>query len=249
MAINAQGEPGRIRLFYDFYGEDSIAGTAALRPLGPFSVGGQGSEDIDAGVPTIAGVLSGAGRITTTNEVDHTTMVGTQAAFDVALSGTLVLETRVQMENLDTKEVFIGFSDIAPGTLSIQTDILHGCYCNDYEHRLRTSLVSCLSAELTDAADWHAVYNGGTASAVTASTSLDLDAGAVAGEWQVLRLEIAPNGDTRWYVDGDLKKTVAGAASTSVNIGLCVGVEAKGAAIETLDVDYILVKANRDWNA
>jgi hypothetical protein len=46
-----------------------------------------------------------------------------------------------------------------------------------------------------------------------------------------------------------LKKTVAGAASTSVNLGLCVGVEAKGANIETLDVDYILVKANRDWNA
>ena len=47
----------------------------------------------------------------------------------------------------------------------------------------------------------------------------------------------------------NLKKTVAGAASTSVNLGLCVGVEAKGNAIETLDVDYILVKANRDWNA
>ena len=248
MAINAQGEPGRIRLFYDFYGEDSIAGTAALRPLGPFSVGGQGSEDIDAGVPTIAGVLSGAGRITTTNEVDHTTMVGTQAAFDVALSGTLVLETRVQMENLETKEVFIGFSDIAPGTLSIQTDVVHGATAT-ITNTASDFVGFLLSAELTDAADWHAVYNGGTASAVTASTSLDLDADAVAGEWQVLRLEIAPNGDTRWYVDGDLKKTVAGAASTSVNIGLCVGVEAKGAAIETLDVDYILVKANRDWNA
>ena len=107
MAINAQGEVGRIRLFYDFYGEDSIAGTAELRPLGPFCVGGQGSAEVDAGVPTIAGILSGAGRLTTTNEDNHTTMVGTQAAFDVALSGTLVLETRVQMENLDTKEVFI----------------------------------------------------------------------------------------------------------------------------------------------
>ena len=76
-----------------------------------------------------------------------------------------------------------------------------------------------------------------------------MDDDAVAGEWQILKLEIAPNGDTRWYIDGDLKKTVEGAASTSVNLGLCVGVEAKGAAIETLDVDYILVKANRDWNA
>jgi len=248
MAINAQGEPGRIRLFYDFYGEDSIANTAALRSLGPFCVGGQGSEDTDAGVPTIAGILSGAGRITTTNEVDHTTMVGTQAAFDVALSGTLVLETRVQMENLDTKEVFIGFSDIAPETLSIQTNVVHGDTAT-ITNTASDFVGFLLSAELSDDEDWHAVYNGGTASAVTTSTSLDLDDDAVAGEWQVLRLEVAPNGNTRWYVDGDLKKTVAGAASTSVNLGLCVGVEAKGANIETLDVDYILVKANRDWNA
>jgi hypothetical protein len=248
MAINAQGEPGRIRLFYDFYGEDPIAGTAPLRPLGPFSVGGQGSEATDAGVPTIAGVLSGAGRITTTDESNHTTLVGTQAAFDVALSGTLVLETRVQMENLDTKEVFIGFSDIAPETLSIETDILTGATAT-MTNTASDFVGFFLSAELSDDEDWHAVYNGGTASAVTDSTALDLDDDAVAGEWQILKLEIAPNGDTRWYIDGDLKKTVAGAASTSVNLGRCVGVEAMGAAIETLDVDYILVKANRDWNA
>ena len=248
MAINAQGEPGRIRLFYDFYGEDSIAGTAELRPLGPFCVGGRGSAEVDAGVPTIDGILSGDGRITTTNEANHTTMVGTQAAFDVALSGTLILETRVQMENLDTKEVFIGFSDIAPETLSIETDILTGATAT-MTNTASDFVGFFLSAELSDDEDWHAVYNGGTASAVTTSTSLDLDDDAVAGEWQILKLEVAPNGDTRWYVDGDLKKTVAGAASTSVNLGLCVGVEAKGNAIETLDVDYILVKANRDWNA
>jgi len=248
MAINAQGEPGRIRLFYDFYGEDAVANTAELRSLGPFCVGGQGSAEADAGVPTIAGVLSGAGRITTTNEDNHTTMVGTQAAFDVALSGTLILETRVQMENLDTKEVFIGFSDIAPETLSIETDILTGATAT-ITNTASDFVGFFLSAELTDDEDWHAVYNGGTASAVTASGSLDLDDDAVAGEWQVLKLEIDSNGDTRWYIDGDLKKTVEGAASTSVNLGLCVGVEAKGNAIETLDVDYILVKANRDWNA
>jgi len=248
MAINAQGEVGRIRLFYDFYGEDPIAGTAPLRPLGPFSVGGQGSEATDAGVPTIAGVLSGAGRITTTDESNHTTLVGTQAAFDVALSGTLILETRVQMENLDSKEVFIGFSDIAPETLSIEADILTGATAT-MTNAASDFVGFFLSAELSDDEDWHAVYNGGTASAVTDSTALDLDDDAVAGEWQILKLEIAPNGDTRWYIDGDLKKTVAGAASTSVNLGLCVGVEAKGTAIETLDVDYILVKANRDWNA
>jgi hypothetical protein len=244
----AQGEPGRIRLFYDFYGEDSIANTAELRQLGPFSVGGQGNAEVDAGVPTIAGVLSGAGRLTTTNEANHTTMVGTQAGFDVALMAPIILETRVQMENLDTKEVFIGFSDIAPETLSIETDILTGATAT-MTNTASDFVGFFLSAELSDDEDWHAVYNGGTASAVTTSTSLDLDDDAVAGEWQVLKLEIMPDGRANWYIDEVFKKTVAGAASTTTNLALCVGVEAKGAAIETLDVDYILVKANRDWTA
>jgi hypothetical protein len=104
-----------------------------------------------------------------------------------------------------------------------------------------------LSSELTDDEDWHAVYNGGTAAAVTDSTALDLNDDAVAGEWQILRLELASNGTARWYIDEELLKTVEGAVSTTTNLALCVGVEAKGAAIETLDVDYISVKANRDF--
>jgi hypothetical protein len=223
----------KIRLFYDFFGEDAIANTAELRNLGPFSVGGQGSAEVDAGVPTIAGFLSGAGRITTTNEDNHTTLVGTQAGFDVGLMGTIVLETRVQLENLDTKEVFIGFS-VHGATATITNT------ASDFVGFL-------LSSELTDDEDWHAVYNGGTAAAVTDSTALDLNDDAVAGEWQILRLELASNGTARWYIDEELLKTVEGAVSTTTNLALCVGVEAKGAAIETLDVDYISVKANRDF--
>jgi len=91
------------------------------------------------------------------------------------------------------------------------------------------------------------VYNGGTTTGETTSTSVDADDDAVAGEWQVLRLEIDTNGTARWYIDGVLKQTKTGAASTSVNMALILGVEAKGAAIENLDVDYLLVQANRDW--
>ena len=248
MAINGQGEPGRIRLFEDFFTGDEVAGTAEVRPLGDFIVAGQGSAEADAGVPTIAGVLSGAGRITTTNEDNHTTLVGTEAAFDVALMAPLVVEARVQFENLDTKEAFIGFSDIAPDTLSLETDVLTGATTT--LTLTASDLVGFyLSSELTDDEDWHAVYNGGTTTGETNSANVDLDDDAVAGEWQILKLEIDPNGDARWYIDGDLKKTVEGAVSTTANLSLCVGVEAKGAAIETMDIDYLLVKANRDWNA
>ena len=242
----AQSDRGRIELFHDFFSEDNIANTATTRALGPFVVGGQGSEDTDAGVPSISGVLSGAGRITTTNEDNHTTLVGTNIAFDVALMGPLVAEARVQLDNLDTKEVFFGFTDIDPNTLSIETDVMTGATAT----LTLTASDICgffLSAELTDDEDWHMVYNGGTTTGETTSTSVDTDDDAVAGEWQVLRLEIDTNGTARWYIDGVLKQTKTGAASTSVNMALILGVEAKGNAIENLDVDYLLVQANRDW--
>jgi len=245
----AQSEHGRIHLFYDFFGEDNIANTAETRLLGPFLVGGQGNAEVDAGVPTLSSDgLSGAGQITTTNEVDHTTLVGTPIAFDVALMGTLVAEARVRLTDLDTKEVFFGFSDIDPNTLSIQTNVIHG----DTTTITLTASDICgflLSSELTDDEDWHMVYAGGTTTGETTSTSIDADDDAVAGEWQVLRLEIDNNGTARWYIDGVLKQTVKGAASTSVDLALALAVEAKTAAIETLDVDYLSVRANRDWTA
>ena len=242
----AQSDRGRIELFSDFFSEDNIANTAETRQLGPFIVGGQGSAEVDAGVPSISGVLSGAGRITTTNEDNHTTLVGTNIAFDVGLMGPLVAEARVQLDNLDTKEVFFGFTDIDPDVLSIETDVMTGASTT----LTLTASDICgffLSAELTDDEDWHMVYNGGTTTGETTSTSVDADDDAVAGEWQVLRLEIDTNGTARWYIDGVLKQTKTGAASTSVNMALILGVEAKGAAIENLDVDYLLVQANRDW--
>jgi len=242
----AQSDRGKIELFYDFFSEDNIANTAETRQLGPFIVGGQGNAEVDAGVPSISGVLSGAGRITTTNEDNHTTLVGTNIAFDVGLMGPIVAEARVQLDNLDTKEVFFGFTDIDPDTLSLETDVLTGATAT----LTLTASDICgfyLSAELTDDEDWHGVYNGGTTTGETTSTSVDLDDDAVAGEFQVLRLEIDTNGTARWYIDGDLKQTVTGAVSTSTDLALVLGVETKGNSIENLDVDYLLVQANRDW--
>ena len=243
-----QAGAGEISLFYDFFGEDNIANTAATRALGPFIVGGQGSEvNDDAGVPTLDSGLNGVGVITSTNETDHTTLVGTPCALDVALMGPIVLEARVRFgTDLLTKETFFGLTDVDPDTLSLQTDILTGA--SSVITLTGTAFVGFYqSAELTDTNDWHAVYNGGTETGETVSPNIDLDTPAVIGDWQILRLEIDPNGTTRWFVDGGLKKTLAGATSTTADFGVVLGVESKGGNEETLDVDYLLVEANRDW--
>jgi hypothetical protein len=247
MAINAQGEVGRIRLFNDFFGVgNTLALTADTAELGDFYAGGEGFEDADAG---IAGkdALSGVVTITSGNTNADTTFIGTHIGLDVALMGTIVLETRVQLPDLDTKEIFFGLTSILSVDEQLEDIVINA---SGTTITMPADLVGFyLSDELTDDEDWHGIHSGGTATASTTTTAVDLDDDAVAGEWQILRLEVAPNGDCRWYIDGDLKQTVAGACSTTTDMAVCLAAAANTTELAIMDVDYILVKANRDWNA
>ena len=91
------------------------------------------------------------------------------------------------------------------------------------------------------------VHNGGTATGETDSTAVVSDVTAVAGEWDILRVEIYTNGTIRWFINGDLKQTVTNGSSTSVDLAAVVASTATAATIASLDVDYMLVKARRDW--
>ena len=241
----AQSGVGKIRLFNDFFGVgDTLALTADTAELGDFYAGGEGFEDADAG---IAGnnALSGVVTLTSGNTDADTTFIGTHIAFDVALMGPIILETRVQVPDLDTKEIFFGLTSVlsvdeqledivinASGTTLTMPADLAGFYLSD---------------ELSDDEDWHGIHSGGTASASTTTTGVDLDDDAVAGEWQVLRLEVMPTGTCRWYIDGELKQTVAGAVSTSTDYAVVLAAGANTTELNIVECDYILVEANRDW--
>ena len=159
----AQSGVGKIRLFNDFFGVgDTLALTADTAELGDFYAGGEGFEDADAG---IAGnnALSGVVTLTSGNTDADTTFIGTHIAFDVALMGPIILETRVQVPDLDTKEIFFGLTSVlsvdeqledivinASGTTLTMPADLAGFYLSD---------------ELSDDEDWHGIHSGGTASA------------------------------------------------------------------------------------
>ena len=249
----AQSGPGQIYLFNDFFTGVDISGVAdnsttrTFYNLGDFRLYGDGVSEIDSGALAIGSdELSGVVRLSTTNEDKHACLLGTELAFDAALMGTIVIEARVRFNNLDTKDAFIGLSDTVADDLSFEDDMISGASTTI----TLTASDLCgfyLCAELTDDEDWHMVYNGGTTTGETTSTSIDADDDAVAGEYQVLRLEVTPTGTARWYIDGVLKQTKAGALSTSTDVGVVCGVQAKGNAIEEMDVDYLMVKANRDW--
>jgi hypothetical protein len=243
-----QSEVGKIFLMEDFGKSLPLATTdAAAVPFGDFMAVGQGIAETDSGIVSLGSDgLNGVGQLTTTDEDVHAMGIQTGMMFDVGKMGTIVAECRVRFSAITTGEFFFGLSDVCTDLAIIEGAIFHG----NTATLTNTASDGCgflVSSELTDSAAWHVVYNGGSAAAVTASATNALDVDMVAGDFNILRLEIDNNGTVRWYIDGVLKKTVEGAVSTTTDMCLSCLVESKTTACKTADVDYVWVSANRDW--
>ena len=246
----AQSGVGTIRLWNDFCGPEipvlnAVAyGTTAggcNYYLGDFSVKGDLGET-DTGVVAL-GITSGAVRISGNDENGKGVALCTDLVFSPILNGTLVLETRVQMQALTTRSIFVGFC----GTIA--DDVAEPLTSTGTTHTLTASnLVGfVMDSQLTAAAVWHACYNGGTTTGQTDSTKTTTGTSAVAGDWDILRVEVDNNGTARFYINGVLESTVATAISTTTLQGAVVGCWGTTTTAADLDVDYILVEANRDW--
>ena len=246
----AQSGYGKIKIFEDFLGgEDIVAETAASRSFGSegLRVIGQGIAETDSGITVgESDGLNGVGILTTTNEDAHSCGLTTGKVFDVGKMAPINIECRVQFPDLDTKAFYFGLTDVngdtailegenlvaASGTLTLTASDLCGFL---------------IDAEATDDEDWIMAYNGGTTTGETTIASIDADNDAVAGEWDILRLEVAINGTARWYVNGVLKQTVTGAVSTSTDLAVMAMIETRAASNEYAWIDYIAIEANRDW--
>ena len=246
----AQSGYGRIKIFEDFLaGEDIVAATAATRSFGSsgLRVIGQGIAEADSGITVgESDGLNGVGILTTTNEDAHSCGLTTGKIFDVGKMAPINIECRVQFPDLDTKAFYFGLTDV-----NDDTSILEG---NNLVAASGTLTLSAsdlcgflIDAEATDDEDWIMVYNGGTTTGETTIANIDADEDAVAGEYDILRLEVAPNGTARWFINGALKQTVEGAVSTTTDLAVLAMIETRAASIEYAWIDYIAIEANRDW--
>ena len=245
----AESGPGKIYLFDDFCGpEYPIAHTGAYAAdtftgqfIGPYRVLGDLAET-DTGVVSL-GIVSGAVRISGNDEDGKGVALATDLNFSPGLMGTLVVEARVQLATLTTRNIFVGFcgtiaDDVAPPLTSATTT-----------HTL-TAADLCgihMDSGLTAGTTYHAVFNGGTVSGETNSDNTITAKLPVAAEWDVLRVEIDTNGTARFIINGDVEATVVNAVSTTVIQGALVGCWGTTATAADMDVDYMMVKANRDW--
>lgn len=247
----ARGSKGRILIDEDFTGPHHLlALTVDQGNFGQyFEIGGEGIEDTDAGATRQdTDGLGGVVRLVSANGADQdTTFLFTGIMFDVGLMGGINIEARVRLPDLDEKQVFFGLTDINTFDLQLEVDILDGASGTTLTKVASDYVGFHLSTQLTDDEDWHGVYNGGTTTGPTDTTTMDLDSDAIAGEWQEFLLELGVDGSARWWVDGVLKQSVSGAVSLTTDMAFVFCAGATTTEIAQVDIDYIRVESGRDW--
>ena len=255
MSISGQSGVGKIRLYNDFCGpEIPVAngvsyGTTAggcNYYLGDFTVRGDLGET-DTGIVDLE-KSSGWVRIGYNDEDAAGIWVGTGLSFSPALNGTMVVEARVEHRALTTKNAFIGFiGTLVDNTAEIITNNTTTCtragnavgFMFDSQITINTVAATCC---------YHMPYMISTTTSQVA-TAIASSQIIVAAEADILRVEIDPDGAARWLMNGKLEQSIgpALAADTTTLLAGGVGVWGTASTDSDLDVDYLLVEANRDW--
>ncbi len=231
--LTAQGSYGEHHIHADFYG--------SLAPLGTSGVGTEvvttyTTDETD-------GILA---RETGTSTGD-TAVVGSGAVFSPATNGPLALEARVKMPVITNQAAWVGFSTQSGGADEVQD-----------AGTLDASTVDAAGLAFDtgiDANQWNEYIATGSA-----ETRQNLVGEIItADRWQVLRVEVDPDGTVRTYIadtfgksgfgTGALRLIASRTAAISPTALLFAEVYsgANTTAAAIVEVDYYHLTAGRDW--
>lgn len=246
MSVSGQGEIGKIVLFEDFVGGTNVAvaNTDAIMTggtdAGPFSVYGSLAET-DCGL-LMLGKASGWARITGTNEDGFGLAIGTAVSLSADLNGPIVIEARVEHCALTARNTYVGLCQ------TLADDVAEPCAnATTVITKVAPFTGFLYSSELTSAY-WHMPYIL-TADTTQTSTTVLSSQAPVAAEADVLRLVVNKDGSAEWWINGVLEQVVGPglAVNATTLYGVLVGTFGSTTTVSDLDIDYLLVKANRDW--
>jgi hypothetical protein len=156
-------------------------------------------------------------------------------------SGGLAFECRLKITDITKCSVFVGFTDVTtleePMSVSVAT-LTTNC---------SNGVGFVFDTAMTTDTWWAAGVDGDTDA--TGSGALDLVSTPVDDTYQVLRCEVAADGESAdFYVDGVLAHSLTAsvcAASTNMYFTVFANGDGSNAAAATVDVDYILVSHTR----
>lgn len=194
---------------------------------------GQGVEENDSGgVITATGEGGGLMRLTTTDQDLHCANVGTNVVFQPDQHGMVVFEAEIaQVSAITLRNVYFGLIGLSPdaldppisgGTLTAtlnQNDLALMHYDVGY----------------TDGDRWFTASNKADADADQLAVDTGVDA-AAAGTFQLLRVEIDEDADTRFFIDKALVASESVSLEVNQEFACVVGLESTSTAVKIMDV-------------
>lgn len=241
----AIGSKGVIEVFEDFMAPD----TSLSMATSPQRLGQVGQVSVNEG--SYAHVIDEPGGIlqitTDTGDNDNTFLyAGPFRPSD----GGVVMEVRFKIADITTGAVFAGFSE----TLDATTPVMPLEFDTATMSYSGSGGIAGWSFDADGSTDtWRAaVGDGGSATGTGGAT-----AGTVTGrgapvndEWDILRVEIDPNGTVRCYHDDPANGpdvTITGGLTATDIQHACLGIENRSSAASVMEVDYFYARGYRDW--
>ena len=241
------GSRGQISVFDHFMGfETATMGTTML------PAGSNGVNYVSVNEGSFAAVTDEPGGILqiTTDTADNDNCFLCIGPFKPA-DGGVVMEARLKMADITTGALYVGFTE----TLDATTPVMPAEFATaTMTYNGSGGMVGLQFDADGTTDDWRAVFGDGGA----VNSSADAQ-GTVAGnapvndKFDVVRVEIDPNGYARVYLADDtsglkLVKEVRAAVVTPADLQWAVvGIENRSSAASVLEVDLMLARGYIDW--
>ena len=209
---------------------------------------GQGIAETDSGCIQGTNVEgSQVGQLTTTNEAAHLAAIGigtSTVTWQPDTHGTMVIDAEFNAAAISAMSFFMGFLGTAADaldppvtgsstTLTLVQDDLCGVL---------------MDAGLTDADGLFAAHNKSNAAAsiATSATGVDLSTTVAAGTYQRFRVEIASDGDARFFVDkAQVGSEISIALDVDEEVTPVLLVRSTTTATKTLNIKHVAAWSNR----
>jgi hypothetical protein len=164
--------------------------------------------------------------------------------------GGIVMEARLKMADITTGALYVGFTE----TLDATTPVMPAEFATaTMTYNGSGGMVGAQFDSDGTTDDWRAVFGDGGAVASNADANgTRANNAPVNDKWDVIRVEIDPDGTGRVYVASDaggleLVKSCKSAVTATDLQWAVVGIENRSAAASVLEVDYFGAWGHIDW--
>ena len=233
--LNASAKDSKVQIYTDFFGK---AADSSDEPLVQEKQGSGTGNAVTLATASPGGVISIKSASDDGVFTANASAIALGALDWQADMGSLVMEARLQCDDVSEAYIFVGFTDVLPGTTLEQPIFLTAA---DIDSDATDACGVCYDIDGTTKQWFHGGVKAGTDTVPAYSGAAPTEAA-----YETIRVEVSAAGAVRGYVDGTaIGPAVSAAVTATTPLVPVIVVANRSANAVTVLVDYVWVQADR----